>query len=74
MERTTISLPEDIIRRLRMLAAERRVSMAALIREAIDEKLQARHPLPRSLGIAASGLRGTAKKTADHRSEPRSWR
>jgi predicted transcriptional regulator len=38
MERTTISLPEELLQRLRLIAAERRTSMAALIREAVEEK------------------------------------
>jgi predicted transcriptional regulator len=37
MERTTISIPEPLLKKLRLLAAERHKSMAALIREAIEE-------------------------------------
>jgi len=51
MERTTISLPQGLLQRLRLLAAERRTSMAALIREALEEKSAAYRPNPRSLGI-----------------------
>jgi predicted DNA-binding protein len=38
MNRTTISLPPDLHRRIRILAAERGIPMASLIREAIEEK------------------------------------
>jgi plasmid stability protein len=47
MDRTTISLPPDLHRRLRIMAAERGVSMASLIREAIEEKAEARNGKPR---------------------------
>ena len=74
MDRTTIVLPEEVRARLRRLAAERGVSMAALIREAIDDKLADVRPRPRSLGIGASGTTDTARRTADERPEPRAWR
>ncbi len=74
MERTTISLPEDVLKRLRLLAAERRTSMAALIREAVEEKTASLRPRPRSLGIGASGRRDTARRAGEERPEPRPWR
>jgi metal-responsive CopG/Arc/MetJ family transcriptional regulator len=72
--RTTISLPEDLLRRLRLIAAERRTSMAALIREALEEKSANHRPKPRSLGIGASRHRDTASREASERQPPRSWR
>lgn len=74
MDRTTLSLPEETRRRLRRLAAESGVSMAALIREAIDEKIERLAPKPRSLGIGASGTTDTARLSGEERAEPRSWR
>jgi hypothetical protein len=74
MDRTTITIPDDLRTRLRLLAAERGVSMATIVREAIDEKLSAVRPTPRSLGAGASGRRDTARRSADERPEPRSWR
>jgi len=74
MDRTTITIPDDLRIRLRRLAAERGVSMATVIREAIDEKLAAVRPKPRSLGVGASGHHDTAHRSADERPEPRSWR
>lgn len=41
MVRTQIQLTEDQARALKRLAAERRVSMATLIREGVDRVLQA---------------------------------
>ncbi len=77
MDRTTLSLPDETRRRLRRLAAERGVSMAALIREAIEEKVErlaAMPPKPHSLGIGASGVSDTARRSGDERPEPRTWR
>jgi hypothetical protein len=74
MERTTLSLPEATRRRLRRIAAERGVSMATIIREAIDEKVERLAPRPRSLGIGASGQTDTARRSAVERPEPRPWR
>jgi metal-responsive CopG/Arc/MetJ family transcriptional regulator len=74
MERTTITIPEDLLKRLRLLAAERRTSMAALIREALEEKSASYRPKPKSLGIGASGHRDTARRSAEERPEPRPWR
>jgi predicted nucleic acid-binding protein/plasmid stability protein len=55
MERTTISLPDELIRRLRVIAAEEGTSMSALVREAVERQVETRRPRPRSLGIGASG-------------------
>jgi hypothetical protein len=56
MERTTISLPEDLARALRVLAAERRTSMAQLVREAAQEKVAEARRSARSHGIAEPGV------------------
>jgi metal-responsive CopG/Arc/MetJ family transcriptional regulator len=74
MERTTISLPDELLERLRLIAAERRTSMASLIREAVEEKVRGYRPRPRSLGIGASGYTDTARLAGEERPEPRSWR
>jgi len=74
MDRTTLSLPEETRRRLRRIAADRGVSMATIIRKAIDEKVDRLAPKPRSLGIGASGSSDTARRSSDERPEPRPWR
>ena len=74
MERTTISIPDALLQRLRVIAAERRTSIAALVREAVEEKTRSYRPRPRSLGIGASGHMDTARRTAEERAEPRPWR
>ena len=74
MQRTSLMLPREVHDRLRRIAAERGVSMATIIRDAIDEKVARSRPLPRSLGMGASGKQDTAQRTADERPEPHAWR
>ncbi len=74
MDRTTLTLDEAMRRRLRKIAAERGISMAALIREAIDDVVERHAPRPRSLGIGASGSRDTGRLAGEIRPEPRAWR
>jgi hypothetical protein len=74
MDRTTLTLDRATRARLRRIAAERGMSMAALIREAIEETIERHAPKPRSLGVAASGAPDTARRTADERPRPRPWR
>jgi metal-responsive CopG/Arc/MetJ family transcriptional regulator len=74
MERTTVSLPDELLKRVRLMAVERHTSMASLVREALEEKVASHRPRPRSLGVGASGHRDTARRTAEERAEPRPWR
>ncbi len=74
MARTIISLPEELLNRLRLLAAERRRSMASLIREALEDKANAYRVRPRSLGIGDSGHTDTSVRSTTERLEPSSWR
>ena len=74
MERTTISLPVGLLQRLRVIAAEQRMSMAALVRETLEEKTRSYLPRPRSLGIGASAWTDTSRRSGDERAEPRPWR
>jgi hypothetical protein len=74
MRRTTIVAPEELLRRLRGIAAERGTSMATVIREALEEKVNGHRPRPRSLGIGDSGHTDVARRSAEERPEPRPWR
>ena len=74
VERTTLSIPGPLLERLRTAAAERRVSMAEFVREALEEKLATHRPRPRSFGVGASGHDDTARRAGDERPEPRAWR
>ncbi len=83
MKRITITAPEELLEQLRQMAAARHISLAALIRESLEEYVE-RHnlrsrpgPLPRSLGIGASGYTDTSERASDPRDElfePDSWR
>ncbi len=70
MERSTISIPDELLQRLRLMAAEPRTSMACLVREALEEKTRSYRPRPRSLGVGASGHTDTARRTAEERVQP----
>ncbi|TAK27664.1 MAG: ribbon-helix-helix protein, CopG family [Chloroflexota bacterium] len=74
MRRTTIVAPEDLLERLRRLAAERGVSLATVIREALEEKAQSWRPKPRSLGIGDSGRTDIARRTGEEPAIPAPWR
>jgi len=78
MTRTTITLPERLLRKAKKAAAERDISMAELIRRAIEETLEETpEELPRrfkSVGMGESGFSDTAEKAGDMKFEPRSWR
>jgi hypothetical protein len=73
MKRTTIVAPEELLDRLRRVAAERGTSMAMLVREALEEKARSQRPKPRSLGIGDSGQTDTARRAGEERPKPRPW-
>lgn len=74
MQRTTIMADEDTVERLRILARERRVSLATVVREALDEKARSYRPKPASVGTGQSAPSRTAATRASQRQPPRSWR
>lgn len=71
MKRIAGSIPDELLERLRQMAAERHTSMAALVREAMEEKAKAYRQRPRSLGMVDSGHTYTARQTGDERRGPR---
>jgi plasmid stability protein len=77
MDRTTISLPPELHKRLRIMAAERGVSMASLIREAVEEKIASGNgrarPKPR-FGIFDSGRTDLSMLASEGTPEPPPWR
>jgi plasmid stability protein len=74
MQRTTIMIPDGLHARLRHVAAERGVSFAALVREALAEIAGKHRPRPRSLGIGDSGRSDIARRTAEEPAIPEPWR
>jgi metal-responsive CopG/Arc/MetJ family transcriptional regulator len=74
MRRTTISLDEATLRALHDCAAERRISMAELVREAIEEKLARRKVPITFFGIVSSAYTDTGRLAGEYMPEPDPWR
>ena len=74
MQRTTIVASESLLERLRRIAADRGVSMATVIREALEDKAEQSHPKMRSLGLGDSGRTDIARRTAEEPIVPEPWR
>jgi predicted transcriptional regulator len=74
MDRMTIALDRETRMRLRRIAADRGISMSAVIREAIGSTIERHSRKPHSLGIGASASSRTARLSAEGRAEPRLWR
>jgi len=74
LQRTTIVAPEELLRRLRVVAAERGTSMAELIREALEEKVAQHRPKPKSLGIGDSGRTDISRRAGEEGFVPQPWR
>jgi hypothetical protein len=62
------------LERLKELARARGVSLAEVVREALDEKARSYRPKPISIGSGESKPSRTASETATRRQPPRSWR
>jgi predicted transcriptional regulator len=74
MIRTQISLTDDQMRRLRREARRRHMSLAAVIRDAVDkvvpdEDAQRRDRIDILLAAAGSAASGTGKVAQDHDAE-----
>jgi hypothetical protein len=74
MRRTRVVAPDDLIERLRQEATERGVSLAMVIREALEEKARGYRPKPRSPGLVDSGRTDVARRIADESVIPEPWR
>jgi predicted transcriptional regulator len=74
MRRITIRAPEALLERLRRIAAERGISMAALIRETLEAKAERHRPKPRSIGIGASGRSDISRRIGEERPIPPPYR
>ena len=74
LQRTTIVAPEELLRRLRVVAAERGTSMAELIREALEEKVAQHRPKPKSIGIGDSGVTDISRRAGEEGFVPAPWR
>jgi hypothetical protein len=73
MRRMVISLPEELHERVRVLGINSGVSMAALVRDLLEERTRRERPKPR-FGAFTSGYTDTGRMAGEMRYEPRSWR
>jgi hypothetical protein len=74
MVRTTVTTDQQTMDRLKALALDRGVSLATIVREALEDKAKEYRPKPKSIGIFASGGSDIATTEAAERVPPRSWR
>lgn len=67
MKRTTVSLPKELLARAAKTARRRRISLAALVREALGAYLDGESAWdpPRSLGYGDSRGRGCGRELGD---------
>jgi predicted transcriptional regulator len=65
MYRITVRLEDETRIRLRRIAAERNISVTELVRQAIDAAIERHAPRPHSLGVGASGVADTARRSGD---------
>jgi hypothetical protein len=67
MVRTTVMADPITMNKLKGLARERGVSLATVVREALEEKSKEYRPRPRWIGMFDSGLPGIADTLASER-------
>ncbi len=73
MKRLVISLPDQLLERVRRIGVRKGVSMAAVIRDSLEARATAERPKPR-FGAFASGFTDTGRMAGEIQYEPRSWR
>jgi hypothetical protein len=70
MKRVTVSMPQELFEKLRLMARDRGISVSTLAREAIEVKAgfyNPNRPKPTIAGIGDSGLKDTARTVATER-------
>ena len=74
MERTSIMADEATLEMLKTMARDRGVSLAEVVREALEEKARSYRPRPTSLGAGQAPPSRTGAQQGSGRQPPRSWR
>lgn len=74
MKRTAVTAPEELLDRLRQLATRLGVSLAEVIREAMEAKASELRPKPKCIGMFRSGHTDTARLSGELPIEPPPWR
>ena len=74
MKRIIFSLPEDLFLALQRVASEEHRSVAAVLRDAAQEKVASRRPKPKSIGVGYSEQRDIARRIGDEEFVPEPFR
>ena len=75
MRRLIVQADEELLERTRRCAAERGVSIAQVVRDALELELgRDRPPQPRSLGKHRSGTYDLSLRASDDQFVPPAWR
>jgi hypothetical protein len=73
MQRLMIQAEESLIERTRRRAAERGVSMAQVVRDALERELGGPAPKPR-VGVFRSGSGDLSRRASEDEFVPEAWR
>jgi hypothetical protein len=75
MARTILTLPDALLLRLKALASERRISMAELVRDTLENGLSKERPKPKAIGMFESEEEtDLGRQAGEMKFEPPSWR
>ncbi len=76
MERMIFQADTDLLDRVRHRARQRGVSVAHVVRDALERELgeEGKRPRPRSIGTGRSGIAGGISRRVDELYEPETWR
>lgn len=71
--RTVITIRRSTLQHLKRVAADRHISMAALMRDVLEGRTTLAYPKPRG-GVGASGGKDLGRRSGDEHLEPPPWR
>ena len=74
MSRLIIQADDDLLERTRRRAAERGVSIAQVVRDALEVELADGRPLPRIIGKYRSGTSDSSRLASEEGYVPPPWR
>ena len=74
MKRIMIQADEELLERARRRAAERGVSIAQIVREALEKELGVRQPPLTCVGTFRSGRGDLSRRASEDEFEPDPWR
>ncbi|MEX0781950.1 MAG: ribbon-helix-helix protein, CopG family [Dehalococcoidia bacterium] len=74
MKRLIFSLPDELFLAIQRLAQQEGKPMAAILRDAAEEKVCRARPRPRSFGMGASGRSDISRRIGDEQFVPDPFR